>query len=246
MDSVHLLIDQPAKGAWNMACDEALLLASGRHGERYLRFYQWSRPTLSLGYFQSVELRREHSSSGPCPLVRRATGGGAILHDQELTYSFTAPAADRLARSVTDLYEAFHESLVTTLAEWRIDAALVEQARNDRPKPPFLCFQRRSRGDVVLSGCKVTGSAQRRQHGAVLQHGSILLQSSPFAPELPGIQELSGRSVPADALRDAWSSHLAARLQLRLVPSNWSESQRRDAEQRKEQRYASAAWTNRR
>ncbi len=246
MHAAKLLIDSPAEGAWNMASDESLLLAAGQGGQMYLRFYQWSQATLSLGYFQPVKLRREHPPSRSCPLVRRATGGGAILHHLELTYSFAAPAQDRWARRVTDLYDAFHETLVETLSEWRIDASLVQQTSDHQGDPPFLCFERRSRGDVVLEGKKVTGSAQRRQHGAVLQHGSILLKGSPFAPELPGIEELSGRAVTADTLREAWLGRLARRLRMEFVPASWSEEQRLDARRFVEQRYAAGSWNARR
>ena len=84
MDTGRLIIDSPAEGAWNMAVDEALLDSCSRTGMPTLRFYQWSKATLSLGYFQRHRDREQHVASRDCPLVRRSTGGRAIIHDQEL------------------------------------------------------------------------------------------------------------------------------------------------------------------
>ena len=81
---VRLIIDPPALGRMNMAIDEALLESASR-GETILRFYSWSPATLSLGYFQAYDDRREHSASADLDVVRRSTGGGAIVHDQEIT-----------------------------------------------------------------------------------------------------------------------------------------------------------------
>ena len=91
MNTARLIIDPPAAGSWNMAVDEALLRSAGESRQLTLRVYQWEQPTLSLGYFQAHERPAEHAASQPCPVVRRATGGGAIVHDREITYSLTAP-----------------------------------------------------------------------------------------------------------------------------------------------------------
>ena len=95
---LRVIVDPPADGAWNMAVDEALLLSDERTGLT-IRFYQWEEPTLSLGYFQSLAEREQHPPSVDCPMVRRASGGGAILHDRELTYSMVAPLDQRDPRA---------------------------------------------------------------------------------------------------------------------------------------------------
>ena len=118
------------------------------------------------------------------PVVRRASGGGAIVHDRELTYSCVFPVRDRLGRPAQHLVDEFHQALIEALREWRIAACLCESASGiSRDKEPFLCFLRRAAGDVLLEGAKIAGSAQRRQRGSVLQHGSVLLARSPGAPE---------------------------------------------------------------
>ena len=243
-----------------MARDEAMLMSTGRSGQRCLRFYGWSRPTLSLGYFQKQAAREGHAPSRGCDLVRRATGGGAILHDRELTYSFAAPILDHLTSRATQLYDAFHESLLDTLASWGITASLVGQSSSpDRPAtsldspapstdrvPPFLCFERRSPRDVVLDGEKIAGSAQRRHHGAVLQHGSVLLRRSEFAPELPGVCDLAQRDIQADEFVARWCNALTQKLHLSMCASTWNEGELQGARRAVDQRYASDAWTSRR
>src|SRR5688500_2618026 len=108
MLNVRLINDPPAPGAWNMAVDEALLESAAERGIATLRLYRWSEPTLSLGYFQAAGDRIQHPASLGCPMVRRASGGGAIIHDSELTYSLAIPQPDVRAHAATDLYEAVH------------------------------------------------------------------------------------------------------------------------------------------
>src|SRR5690606_30630672 len=147
--------------------------------------------------------------SAACAAVRRTTGGGAILHDRELTYSLTLPSGHWLGRRSSDLYYAVHQSVIAVLAECGLAASLhacerepihpegnapplvpgcgaierLTRASQHQPSEPFLCFERRTAGDIVLNGQKICGSAQRRHKGAVLQHGSVLFERSPFAPQ---------------------------------------------------------------
>lgn len=214
----RIIVDEPAGGAWNMAVDEALLESAADTGECVLRFYQWQEPTLSLGYFQRWQERQAHVASLHCDLVRRPSGGGAILHDRELTYCFVAPAGHPLARDAESLYRAIHGTLIETLDDLDVPASLCassdEAPDDDRASRAFLCFQRRSPGDVLLGDAKIVGSAQRRWSSAVLQHGSILLSRSPAAPELEGIEQLAGVPISAEMLAELWQPPLMAALRL--------------------------------
>lgn len=180
-------------GAWHMAVDQWMLgrVAGGEEPGAMLRTYEWSGPTLSLGYFQSrAEAEADPRWQGAA-MVRRATGGGAIWHDRELTYALAVPAGHPMARGAKDLYRAVHGAIAGLLADRGVEASRrgEEGARVGRDRP-LLCFTDRDAEDLVVSGSKVLGSAQRRKAGALLQHGSLLLFGSARTPELPGLDGL--------------------------------------------------------
>jgi lipoyl(octanoyl) transferase len=268
---VRLIIDPPASGPWNMGVDEALLMDAVANGVATLRFYHWSEPTLSLGYFQRYADREQHAASCDCAVVRRQTGGGAILHDRELTYSLALPGDHALARNAADLYANVHRAFIGALsaagpAESPQTTLRIrgEDARPQASAEPFLCFQRQSAGDVILIGesdelatvstpnsrlsghWKVLGSAQRRHRGAILQHGSLLIDASPAALELPGLRNLNGPDLPIKELIEAVCSHLSAALNVRPIPAQLSAELQSKAEDLTNNKYGAAEWTNRR
>ena len=240
----HLLIDPPAEGAWNMAVDE-VLLEEAAAGRCSFRFYQWQEPTLSLGYFQTIDDRRRHAASLGCPVVRRSSGGGAIVHDREVTYSVALPGDHSLALGRTVLYQAVHQTLIEILAESGIRAEIYRPGpqQGERCACPFLCFQRRAAGDVVVGTVKVAGSAQRRLRGAILQHGSVLLGRSPAAPELDGLREVSGKLLDGGPLVEAWADRLGHRLDLVWQRQPLTGQQRAEADELARKKYAADAWT---
>jgi lipoate-protein ligase A len=247
MTNCRLLIDEPAPGAWNMAVDEILLNGTTADVGCNLRFYRWAEPTVSLGYFQPHADRLEHPASRHCPLVRRTSGGGAIVHDDELTYSLTVSAWHPLATDTEALYCAVHGSLIDALGQLGVSAALNRQSAGRKTsQEPFLCFRRRSVGDVLVGGVKIAGSAQRRRRGAVLQHGSVLLRSSSAAPQLPGIECLADTPISAGQLIAAWTTRLAARLGLACQTEVITPQEVEQAGQLAGQKYEQSRWTLRR
>lgn len=253
MISGRLLVDAPGDAAWNMAVDQALLESVAAGGQPTLRFYRWQRPTLSLGYFQSLDDRAGHHPSQSLEVVRRTTGGGAIVHDRELTYSVAMPLTDRSRPTMQILYDLLHQAIRRCLAEMQITA--LRFAESGRPMvagpPPFLCFQRRTADDLMVAGYKVAGSAQRRIAGAVLQHGSILLHVSRFAPELPGIADLTGRPCATDHLQQLLTEAIPAIRDQRVHRAQWTISELRPQEQQRaaevsETKFADPGWTQRR
>ena len=257
----HFIVDPPAEGAWNMAVDEALLDAAAQTEVPTLRLYQWLRPTLSLGYFQKYADREQHKPSLEADVVRRMSGGGAILHDRELTYSLFLPNAHPLSQNTQSLYEAVHQAIIHLLSRsisekaphWRF--ASCERSSSGVPSAePFLCFQRRSRGDVLLEPTepaeiavdhKIVGSAQRRRRGAVLQHGSVLLNRSLQAPELLGINEILDTRLTVEELAKSLAYALGAALRFQLEEFSATDLHER-ARKLLENRYASTCWTGRR
>jgi lipoate-protein ligase A len=247
---VRLILDPPAPGCLNMAIDEALFESASR-GETILRFYSWVPATLSLGYFQAYEDRQLHPASEGLDVVRRSTGGGAIVHDQELTYSFVTPISHRFSRDHQQLVRAFHETLCDSLSNWQISANLYRltpsgptQMRQSS-KQSFLCFQRREIDDVILGDTKIAGSAQRRRRNALLQHGSVLLAKSSHAPELLGIGNFA-KLPTADTLIDAWAGNIATRLGANFVLSKIVHKEYQAAENHVRKRYGAEEWLKRR
>jgi lipoate-protein ligase A len=168
------LVTPAASGAWNMAFDEALLHRARETGETVLRVYTWSAPTLSLGRNQraaglyDLELARARGVE----FVRRPTGGRAVLHHREITYSVTAPVSDANLR---DSYERINALLVRALRILGVDVSV---ATNEQPAPlpdASPCFEVPTVGELTFRGRKLVGSAQWREDGALLQHGSILI-----------------------------------------------------------------------
>jgi lipoate-protein ligase A len=165
-----------------MAVDEAALefAIAAPEGPPTIRWYQWSTPTLSIGYFQSIKDLPD--TLQPLPRVRRLTGGGAILHDREITYSLTFPALAWPRENFLDLVADIHDELRSALQGLSFAGKHPQEAAAE----PFLCFERRNPLDLVRDSFKVVGSAQRKRSGALLQHGSILFSPSSAAPHLVG------------------------------------------------------------
>lgn len=241
MPERRTIIDRPRSGAWNMAIDEVLIERAAADKQPQLRLYTWQPATLSLGYFQRAAERHSHPASRGCPLVRRPSGGGAIIHDREITYCLCIPG-DRIDGAA--VYRRVHAALVDTLRTVGIKAELVGAIRPEQSAATFLCFQRWTVGDVVVDGHKIIGSAQRRRRGALLQHGSILLQASPAAPDLPGIADLTARCLD----RHEWMTRLTGAL-LSAIDCSLCEGLLTDAEieharQLVQSKYAAAGWND--
>jgi lipoate-protein ligase A len=238
-------------GAWNMSVDQALLEAVDRTPVPVLRFYQWSTPTLSLGYFQKLADRNHHLGSRDAQCLRRSTGGGAIMHHHDLTYSLSLPARPSDSGARLGLYRAAHDAFITALADVAVRAfAFRDDPRCSGHEEAFLCFQRRTDEDLVVNGYKVLGSAQRRSRMAILQHGSLLLKASPLAPELPGILDLSSQDLTAQQLVSAVIARcvqeLESALQIRFAASPLTSSEETRSKQIATDRFAAAKWHRRR
>ena len=172
-----------ARGAYNMAVDEVLLdECANRGGGPYLRLFGWNPPTVTLGFGQKLEreLDVEKCRQMGVDIVRRPTGGRAVLHWGELTYSVVcATAAGEVGEDVGEVYHAIGCCLVRGLRILGVEAVLERAAarRTDRQATDTSrpCFSSISRWEVKCKGRKLIGSAQRRLKSAVLQHGSLLL-----------------------------------------------------------------------
>lgn len=177
--TVRWLQDPPLDGPANMARDEALLRrVGGGQSPPTLRFYRWAPPTISIGYFQSYQdFASLPPPAGELAVVRRQTGGGAILHDQELTYALALPLSHPLVGggNPSGLYDRVHEGFSALLGYLGIAVCRGPERGLCSHRGPFFCFERHSCYDLIVDGRKILGSAQRRTQQAVLQHGSLIL-----------------------------------------------------------------------
>jgi lipoate-protein ligase A len=250
----RLLHMAPRPGAANMGLDEALMARARETGECVLRTYAWSRPTLSLGRHQVARGRIDPARvrARGMDLVRRPTGGRALLHHREVTYSVTAPLGrDDSARA---WYEAVNGVLLGALRELGV-GAVPAVATGRTPIPGSAsCFQRPDDGEIVVNGRKLVGSALWREGGALLQHGSILLEDDQallvdLLPPGDGSAEPAatlhaalGRLPGADEVAGALASALMAAGARTAVPLVLDARLEAVAEAAA-QRYASDDWT---
>jgi lipoate-protein ligase A len=180
--------------AWNMAVDEAILIHYLNNlAPPTLRFYGWTIPTLSLGYFQDVgrEVNLPNLKKKGFGLVRRCTGGRAVLHHHELTYSVTGGEKDGLPNNLTEVYLYISKALADAFRSFGLTAELHSTGLPGNPGTG-ACFATPSWYELMVDGRKLVGSAQFRQKDSFLQHGSILVDFS--AADLVAVLNLHQKS----------------------------------------------------
>ena len=215
--------------AMNMAIDEALLESAQVPS---IRFYQWASPALSFGYFGKFADVAVYA--GERALVRRWTGGGIVLHGEDLTYSLIIPASERaFAEPSMSIYQKVHGALRDALsgngesAELVTlggDAALRRPQTSQRDVSTKACFAHPVRADVMLNGRKIAGAAQRRTRAGLLHQGSI--------------QDVD----LANGLAEEFAQALSARCERREIESQSLER----ADEIAAQKYATSAWLQKR
>jgi len=265
----RLLITSPARGAWNMALDESILEHIGR-GESLptLRLYAWDPACLSLGHaqpFSDVDTTRLNERGWE--IVRRATGGRAILHTDELTYSVIAPNDEpRVAGSVLESYNRLAQALLLAVKNLDLPVEMKEDGTDANSTPNPVCFEVPSAYEITVDGKKLIGSAQARKKEGVLQHGALpltgdltricqaLVFESESAREDASARLLTRATTVESALRRAISWETAAQafirafeaqLGLSLERRDLSESESRRTDELVKEKYDHPSWTER-
>jgi lipoate-protein ligase A len=194
-----LIDDPPAAASRNMAVDDYLFHQAARRGRPVLRLYEWSAPTLSLGRNQRVPDRIDPAACRRegVTLVRRMTGGWAVLHGADLTYSVTAPVSDGgggpFGSSILSTYRAIAEVFLLLFRGLGLSPEMQPYSARERlGRASPICFQTPSACELLIDGRKLVGSAQRRRPDAFLQHGSI-----PAAPQPEHLARLFRGADPA-------------------------------------------------
>ena len=238
----------------NMAIDEVLL-----QGEvPVLRFYRWRPPTISIGYFQRLEdeIDLEECKRQGIDYVRRITGGKAVLHDKELTYSFII-SQDLMPRSIIRSYKVISQTILIALENLGLEAEMSEKIK--RTQKSSLCFNDPSYYEIVVDGKKIVGSAQTRRNGRLLQHGSILIDfdiekmSSLFKISSPAVrikkrvtslnQELK-REVKFKNVATALKKGFEENFDVRLIPDELTREEKTLAREIATTKFSTREWNH--
>ncbi len=240
--TIRLLPFAAADGATNMSADEAMLESAVR-GVASLRFYTWSEPTLSLGYFQHAADR--DTNLARLPWVRRSTGGAAIVHHHELTYALALPPGNEWA-SREHWICRFHHVVQRVLRAYGVESHAVV-CGEEQKLGEVVCFLHQTPGDLLINGSKVAGSAQRKMRGAMLQHGSILLHRSEFVPLLPGICDAPGApEIAVEELGDILTKAFVADTGWDVMPGDWTAEERERIAVIRAEKYTHRDWNEKR
>ncbi|MFS0903295.1 biotin/lipoate A/B protein ligase family protein [Priestia aryabhattai] len=257
---------------YNMALDEALLEWHSK-GEipPTIRFYGWNPPTLSIGYFQKAEKEINFDKVKELGLgfVRRPTGGRGVLHDEELTYSvIVSEEYPNMPKTVTEAYRVISEGLLEGFRSLGLEAYFAiprsEEEKNSLKNPrSSVCFDAPSWYELVVEGRKIAGSAQTRQKGVILQHGSILLEidedklfsvfnypndrvkermQRAFRSKAVAINAIAGRKISIEEAKEAFYKGFASALDIDLEPYTLSEEEEAYVEELARTKYGLDEW----
>lgn len=250
----RFIADGPADGAFNMAVDEALASSSLSGAPCTLRVYTFSPPCVTIGRFQKLEgfIDLAECSKLGIGVSRRPTGGLAILHDHDVTYSFTSPLEALDARGRDECFAFIARGIVAAMALLGIEARL--SSRQETPRGPGWCFEQEFGIDIEWEGRKLCGSAQRRGSGTLLQHGSVFLEdNSETAARLTAstergsralvsLREAGGRELDAEEVTEAFRRGFASAHGVELVKGSLTAEELSTARSLLDEKYSRSSW----
>jgi lipoyl(octanoyl) transferase len=253
--------------AYNMAVDECLLNWHSKNEiPPVLRFYEWEPAGMSVGYFQKTKgkLDTNKLNESNIPIVRRLTGGRAVLHDNELTYSvIVSESHPKMPLSVKDAYKVISNGLLEGFHELGIDATFALPEGKLDVTQSAVCFEEPSWYELVIDGKKACGSAQTRQKGVILQHGSIPIAIDDeklynffiypnekvkeralraFSEKAVSIQDVTTRKITMDNVTTAFKKGFEQGLDIELVPFTFSREQQVEIEHVMKTKYMNDDW----
>lgn len=256
---------------YNMAMDEALLnFVSRGEIDPVVRFYTWNPATLSVGYFQRLkkEIDIDKVKEKGFGLVRRQTGGRGVLHDKELTYSVIVPESHpNMPSTITEAYRVISEGLLEGFKLLGFDAYFaIPRSKEEREKlkqpRSAVCFDAPSWYELVVEGRKIAGSAQTRQKGVILQHGSLLQDvdvdelfdmfifkndrlkekmKKAFVDKAVAINDISDRHISIEEMEKAFEEGFKKGLDIEFKPLSLTENQLAEVKVL-EEKYRSEEW----
>ncbi len=262
MKTWRLIVEpEPLAGPRNMAVDEHLFDLASASPATFLRFYQWERPTASLGYSQDADkvVDAAYCAAHGIGLVRRMTGGKLVLHDREVTYSVASADAGAFTETLRDSYRSISQALIRGLSGLGLRAGLAGSSPPAYVKGTMPCFAFAARDEIEIDGRKIVGSAQKRTGPLFLQHGSIPLEKdwallaavsrpgeSEGGPGMTSLSEALGRPVDFDAAVGPLVQGFADHFGVAFERFDLGPSDREAVRALEASKYASDAWTFRR
>jgi lipoate-protein ligase A len=254
-----LIVDKiPLKGSLNMAVDEYLLHSLEEDSQTYLRFYQWEKPTVSLGYSQNVEevTNLDYCRENSIDVVRRITGGKLVLHHREITYSVCSSDNITFPPSLSGSYRLISEALMNGLKKMGIDSYLASEAPASYAKGNLPCFSYPARNEIEVDGKKIVGSAQKRLGARFIQHGSIPVEDNGDLLELVSslkggegkvrmtcLSEVLDRKVSFDWAVECLGEGFSEYFGIKMEPKKFKTTEMEKISELQRNRYENKDWT---
>ncbi|WP_280768409.1 lipoate--protein ligase family protein [Salipaludibacillus daqingensis] len=276
METWYFIDSKERSPAYNMALDEKLMeWHRNKELPPIIRFYGWSPATLSVGYFQHIEkeINLDAVKTNKLGFVRRATGGRGVLHDDELTYSvIVSEDHPAMPETVTEAYRVISEGLLEGFRRLNLQAEFsiprsTEEKENLKNPRSSVCFDAPSWYEMVVEGRKVAGSAQTRQKGIILQHGSIILSidveklfdlfifpnekvrrrmQQGFHKKAVAINDILEQTVSLEKVKEAFKEGFESGLNIELKTYSLTNNQELEVHELMEKKYSLDSWNYKR
>lgn len=260
-DSWRIIDSGACKATFNMSLDEAIAIVLRKgNAPPTLRFYGWDVPSISIGCFQRIDdINVGYCFEKTIPIVRRPTGGRAVLHNHEITYSFSAKTTHRLfSKGLLDSYKKISTALSLALSQVGLSPKITQHREILHPSPSNsrspLCFESNSYGEITIDHMKVIGSAQKRWPDSFLQQGSLpysinkeeitrifRFESSKVREKIKGLKEIIP-DLDLEDLKKVIKESFEETFDICLIPSLPSHEEVSLAEELEFQKYLSPQW----
>lgn len=259
MKEWKLIVEKtPLSGSLNMAIDDFLIKSLGENPQTYLRFYQWERPTVSLGYSQNVEkvVDVEYCQKNGIDIVRRMTGGKLVLHQNEVTYSISSSDKETFTPTLSESYRLISEALMKGLEKMGLEPFLADLPPDSYVRGNLPCFSFPAQNEIEINKKKIVGSAQKRIGSKFIQHGSIPLKEDENL--LKSVSLAKGKendvrmtSISRELRREVsfgWAvNHLIEGIseyfRVRMEPKTFDGEEKKEIIRIQKERYAAKDWT---
>jgi lipoate-protein ligase A len=259
MKEWKLLVEKiPLPGSLNMAIDEYLFRSLDKAPQTYVRFYQWERPTVSLGYSQALEktVDLDFCRRNGIDAVRRITGGKLVLHWREITYSISSSDTQIFSSTLGESYRLISNALISGLEKMGLQARLAGPPPSSYSKGNMSCFSYPARDEIEIGGKKIVGSAQKRVGARFLQHGSIplaaeedLLKRATLSKEgdteirMTSLSEALGRPVRFEWAVERLAAGIAESFGIKYCPKIFEPEENARILRIQSKKYESEEWT---